>query len=33
MGRVTMTVDPDQDEYSEPVIEILTTDGTRLEGP
>ncbi len=32
MGRVTMTVDPEQDEYSEPVIEIFTTDGTRLEG-
>ena len=32
MSRVTMTVDPAQDEYSEPVIEIVTTDGTRLEG-
>lgn len=32
MSRVTMTVDPQQDEYSEPVVEIITTDGARLEG-
>ncbi len=32
MGRVTMTVDPDQDENSEPVVSIVTTAGERLEG-
>ena len=32
MSRVTMTVDPQQDEYSEPVVEIVTTGGARLEG-
>ena len=29
---VTMTVDPDQDENSEPVVSIVTTAGERLEG-
>ncbi|MDA7949152.1 MAG: MmgE/PrpD family protein [Hyphomicrobiaceae bacterium] len=32
MGRVTMTVEPEQDEYSEPILEIVTTGGMRLEG-
>ncbi len=32
MSRVTMTVDPDQDENAEPVVEVITTDGMRLRG-
>ena len=31
-SRVTMTVDPDQDENSEPIVSIVTTAGERLEG-
>ena len=32
MARVTMTVDPDQDGNSEPIVSIVTTAGERLEG-
>jgi len=32
MGRITMTIDPEQDENSEPIVCIVTTGGERLEG-